>query len=55
MALSAGNQLRGIVEETKPGDIMAHVVVKVGDKLTFAVSIEDMKFFDEATGLAIRG
>ena len=31
------------------------VPVKVGDKLTFAVSIEDMKFFDEATGLAIRG
>ena len=31
------------------------VLVKVGDKLTFAVSIEDMKFFDEATGLAIRG
>ncbi len=33
----------------------AKVPVKVGDKLTFAVSIEDMKFFDEATGLAIRG
>src|ERR1700677_752655 len=33
----------------------AKVSVKVGDKLTFAVSIEDMKFFDEATGLAIRG
>src|SRR3984885_14732476 len=32
----------------------AKVPVKVGDKLTFAVSIEDMKFFDEATGLAIR-
>src|SRR6202522_3029810 len=28
----------------------AEVPVKVGDKLTFAVSIEDMKFFDEATG-----
>jgi molybdopterin-binding protein len=37
MALSAGNQLRGIVEETKPGDIMAHVVVKVGDKLIESV------------------
>ena len=33
----------------------AKVPVKVGDKLTFAVSIEDMKFFDESTGLAIRG
>ena len=31
------------------------VPVKVGDQLTFAVSIEDMKFFDDATGLAIRG
>jgi hypothetical protein len=29
--------------------------VKPGDMLTFAVSVEDMKFFDEATGLAIRG
>jgi multiple sugar transport system ATP-binding protein len=33
----------------------AKVPVKPGDKLTFAVSIEDMKFFDEATGAAIRG
>ena len=33
----------------------AKVPVKPGDKLTFAVSVEDMKFFDEATGLAIRG
>jgi multiple sugar transport system ATP-binding protein len=34
--------------------IGAKVPVKPGDKLTFAVSIEDMKFFDEGTGLAIR-
>jgi multiple sugar transport system ATP-binding protein len=33
----------------------AKVPVKPGDRLTFAVSVEDMKFFDEATGLAIRG
>jgi multiple sugar transport system ATP-binding protein len=32
----------------------AKVPVKPGDRLTFAVSIEDMKFFDETTGLAIR-
>jgi multiple sugar transport system ATP-binding protein len=32
----------------------AKVPVKPGDKVTFAVSIEDMKFFDEATGAAIR-
>ena len=30
MALSASNQLPGIVEEIQIGDIMAHVVVKVG-------------------------
>jgi multiple sugar transport system ATP-binding protein len=35
--------------------IAAKTPVKVGEKLTFAVSVEDMKFFDEATGLAIRG
>ena len=28
--------------------------VRPGDKLTFAVSIEDMHFFDSQTGLAIR-
>ncbi len=32
----------------------AKVPVKPGDRITFAVSIEDMKFFDDATGLAIR-
>jgi multiple sugar transport system ATP-binding protein len=35
--------------------VAAKTPVKPGDKLTFAVSIEDMKFFDDATGLAIRG
>ncbi len=34
--------------------VAAKTPVKPGDKLTFAVSIEDMKFFDEATGVAIR-
>ena len=29
--------------------------VKVGDKMTFLIDIEDMQFFDPATGLAIRG
>jgi molybdopterin-binding protein len=33
MALSARNQLRGVVKEIELGDIMAHVVVKVGDNL----------------------
>ena len=31
MALSARNQLPGIVESVEIGSIMAHVVVKVGD------------------------
>ena len=29
--------------------------VKVGDRMTFAIDIEDMQFFDTRTGLAIRG
>jgi molybdopterin-binding protein len=31
MKLSARNQLPGIVEQVDLGDIMAHIVVKVGD------------------------
>ena len=37
MALSARNQLPGIVEEVQIGDIVAHVVVKVGDHLIESV------------------
>jgi molybdate transport system regulatory protein len=37
MALSARNQLQGIVEDIKFGNIMAHVVVKVGDNLIESV------------------
>jgi molybdopterin-binding protein len=33
MALSARNQLIGIIHDIQIGDIMAHVVVKVGDNL----------------------
>ena len=33
MALSARNQLPGIVEDIQIGDIMAHVVVRVGNNL----------------------
>ena len=33
MALSARNQLPGTVEDIQIGDIMAHVVVKVGNNL----------------------
>jgi molybdopterin-binding protein len=31
MALSARNQLRGQVKDVKLGDVMAHVVVQVGE------------------------
>jgi molybdopterin-binding protein len=37
MALSARNQLQGTVEELRVGDIMAHVVVRVGDNLIESV------------------
>ncbi|HEU5392396.1 MAG TPA: sn-glycerol-3-phosphate ABC transporter ATP-binding protein UgpC [Streptosporangiaceae bacterium] len=35
--------------------VAAKTPVKPGDRLTFAVSIDDMQFFDTQTGLAIRG
>jgi molybdopterin-binding protein len=37
MALSARNQLPGIIQDIQIGDIMAHVVVKVGDNLIESV------------------
>ncbi|MGO9261089.1 MAG: TOBE domain-containing protein [Bryobacteraceae bacterium] len=37
MALSARNQLPGIIQEIQVGDIMAHVVVKVGDNVIESV------------------
>jgi molybdopterin-binding protein len=37
MALSARNQLPGVIESIQVGDIMAHVVVKVGDNLIESV------------------
>ncbi len=37
MALSARNQLPGMIEDIQIGDIMAHVVVKVGDNLVESV------------------
>jgi molybdopterin-binding protein len=47
MALSARNQLPGKVKEIHLGDIMAHVVVKVGDSLIESVitrtSAEELK------------
>jgi molybdopterin-binding protein len=37
MALSARNQLPGTIQDIQIGDIMAHVVVKVGDNLVESV------------------
>lgn len=37
MALSARNQLLGTIEDIQVGDIMAHVVVKVGDNVIESV------------------
>ena len=37
MPLSSRNQLPGVVQEIQVGDIMAHVVVKVGDNLIESV------------------
>jgi molybdopterin-binding protein len=37
MALSARNQLPGTVQDIQMGDVMAHVVVKVGDNLIESV------------------
>jgi molybdopterin-binding protein len=47
MALSARNQLPGTVEEVRLGEIMAHVVVKVGESIVESVitrtSAEELK------------
>jgi molybdate transport system regulatory protein len=37
MSLSARNQLPGVVEEVRLGEIMAHVVVRVGQNLVESV------------------
>jgi molybdopterin-binding protein len=37
MALSARNQLPGTIQDIQIGDIMAHVVVKVGNNLIESV------------------
>jgi len=33
MTISARNKLRGTIDEIQLGDVMAHVVVRVGDNL----------------------
>jgi molybdopterin-binding protein len=37
MPISARNRLRGKIEEIQLGDVMAHVVVRVGDNLIESV------------------
>lgn len=37
MGLSARNQLPGTVEEVRLGDIMAHIVVRVGESVVESV------------------
>jgi len=47
MALSARNQLPGVVQEIHVGEVMARVVVKVGDNLIESVitrtSVEELR------------
>jgi molybdopterin-binding protein len=47
MPISARNKLRGKIEEIQLGDIMAHVVIRVGDNLIESVitrrSADDFK------------
>ena len=47
MALSARNQLPGTVEEVRLGDVMAHVVVRIGqhkvESLISRASAEELK------------
>jgi molybdopterin-binding protein len=47
MPISARNKLRGTIEELELGDVMAHIVVRVGDNLIESVitrrSAEELK------------
>jgi molybdopterin-binding protein len=47
MPISARNKLRGQIEEIQLGDVMAHVVIRVGDNLIESVitrrSADDLK------------
>ena len=57
--LAEGAQDKDEAAAVKRGEGVARVAaktpVKPGDKLTFAVDIDEMQFFDTQTGLAIRG
>jgi len=57
--LAEGAQDKDEAAAVKTGEgvarISAKTAVKPGDRLTFAVDIDEMQFFDTQTGLAIRG
>jgi molybdopterin-binding protein len=57
MAISARNKLRGKIEEIQLGDVMAHVVVKVGDNLIESAitrrSAEELKLKKGDTVVAV--
>jgi multiple sugar transport system ATP-binding protein len=57
--LAEGAQDKDEAAAVKTGEGVARVsaktAVKPGDRLTFAVDIDEMQFFDTQTGLAIRG
>jgi multiple sugar transport system ATP-binding protein len=57
--LAEGAQDKDEAAAVKTGEGVARVSaktpVKPGDRLTFAVDIDEMQFFDTQTGLAIRG
>jgi molybdopterin-binding protein len=57
MPISARNKLRGKIEEIQLGDIMAHVVIRVGDNLIESVitrrSADDFKLKKGDTATAV--
>lgn len=57
MSISARNQLRGKIEEIRLGEVMAHVVVRVGDNLIESVitrrSADELKLKNGDTVTAV--
>ena len=57
MPISARNKLRGTIQEIQLGDVMAHVVVKVGDNLIESAitrrSADELKLKKGDTVLAV--
>jgi len=57
MTLSARNKLRGRIEEIVLGDVMAHVVVRVGDNVIESVitrrSADELKLKKDDTVAAV--